>query len=109
MALPLIATNVSVPLLGAVDTAVVGHLDDPRHLGAVAVGALIISALFWGFGFLRMSTTGLAAQAVGANAADEVRAVLLRALVLALGLGTGLILLQVPLSWVALELMQPST
>ena len=109
LALPLIATNVSLPLLGAVDTAVVGHLDDPRHLGAVAVGALIVTALFWLFGFLRMTTTGLAAQAVGANDADEVRAVLLRALVLALGLGTGLILLQHPLSWLALELMQPST
>ncbi len=108
LALPLIATNVSVPLLGAVDTAVVGHLDDPRHLGAVAVGALIVTALFWLFGFLRMTTTGLAAQAVGANDADEVRAVLLRALVLALGLGTALIVAQHPLSWIALALMQPS-
>ncbi len=109
LALPLIATNVSVPLLGAVDTAVVGHMDDPRHLGAVAVGAFIFTALYWGFGFLRMTTTGLAAQASGAGDGDEIRAVLLRALALALLLGVGLIALQLPLSWLTLELMQPSS
>ena len=109
LALPLIATNVSVPLLGAVDTAVVGHMDDPRHLGAVAVGAFIFTALYWGFGFLRMTTTGLAAQASGADDGDEIRAVLLRALALALLLGVGLIALQLPLSWLTLELMQPSS
>lgn len=59
---PMILSNISIPLLGAADTAVVGHLDDPAYIGAVAIGAMIFSFLFWGFGFLRMSTTGLAAR-----------------------------------------------
>ena len=60
---PIILSNVSVPLLGAVDTAVVGHLDSPIYLGGVAIGSLVFSYVYWGFGFLRMGTTGLAAQA----------------------------------------------
>ena len=64
---PIILSNVSVPLLGAVDTAVVGHLDSPIYLGGVAIGSLVFSYVYWGFGFLRMGTTGLAAQATGAR------------------------------------------
>jgi len=63
LAWPIIVSNVTVPLLGAVDTAVVGHLPQPHYLGAVAVGALIFSFLFSAFYFLRMGTTGLTAQA----------------------------------------------
>ena len=60
---PIMLSNVSVPLLGAVDTAVVGHLPGAHNIGAVAVGALIFSIIYWGFGFLRMGTTGFTAQA----------------------------------------------
>jgi len=67
IAAPLILSNISVPLLGMVDTAVMGHLDEPWYLGAVAVGATIFSFLYTGVNFLRMGTTGLAAQACGAN------------------------------------------
>ncbi|HET6520454.1 MAG TPA: MATE family efflux transporter, partial [Geminicoccaceae bacterium] len=83
LAWPLILSNLSLPLLGAVDTAVVGHLPEPHHLGAVAIGALIFNVLFFAFGFLRMGTTGLTAQAFGAGHGGELRAGLARALLLA--------------------------
>ena len=65
IAAPMILSNVTVPLLGLVDTAVMGHLESPRYLGAVAVGATIFSIIFMGLNFLRMGTTGLIAQAKG--------------------------------------------
>ncbi|MBV6632460.1 MAG: MATE family efflux transporter [Alphaproteobacteria bacterium] len=105
---PIMLSNTSTPLLGMVDTAVVGHLDSPHYLGAVALGAMIFSMLFWGFGFLRMGTTGLAAQSRGAGDHDEVRAHLARALMLAMVIGISLILLQTPLSWVAFTLTDSS-
>ena len=71
---PVILSNISVPLLGAVDTAVVGHLPGPHYLGAVAVGALIFSVVYQGCNFLRMGTTGLTAQSLGARDFVEVRA-----------------------------------
>lgn len=108
LAAPIMLSNVSVPLLGAVDTAVVGHLPDPAYLGAVAVGALIFNFLFWGFGFLRLSTTGLAAQAHGGGRADELRAVLGRAALLALAIGVGLILLRGPIAWGAFAVIGTS-
>jgi multidrug resistance protein, MATE family len=87
LAWPLILSNLSVPLLGVVDTAVVGHLDAPRYLAGVALGAMVISVLYWMFGFLRMGTTALAAQAYGAADTAETRATLGRALLLAVLLG----------------------
>jgi multidrug resistance protein, MATE family len=72
-----------VPLLGIVDTAVVGHLPQPHYLGAVAIGALVFNVLYFVFGFLRMGTTGLTAQAFGRADADELRAGLMRPLLLA--------------------------
>jgi MATE family multidrug resistance protein len=82
LAWPLILSNLTVPLLGIVDTAVVGHLPDPHYLGAVAIGALTFNVLYFVFGFLRMGTTGLTAQAFGRADADELRAGLGRALLL---------------------------
>ena len=64
---PTILSNLTVPLLGAVDTAVMGHLPDAAYVGAVAVGAMIFSFVYWGFGFLRMGTVGFAAQAKGSG------------------------------------------
>ena len=98
MAGPIMISNVSVPLLGAVDTAVVGHLPGPEYIGAVAIGAVIFNLLYWGFGFLRMGTTGLTAQALGANDGDEVRAILGRALGLGAVIGLMLIILQGPIA-----------
>lgn len=105
---PIILANLTTPLLGAVDTAVVGHLPDPSFIGGVAVGSVIFSFLFWGFGFLRMGTTGFTAQAHGAGDAAELRACLLRPLVLALGFGALVILLQGPIRLIALWAMDAS-
>ena len=91
---PLMLANITIPLLGAVDTAVVGHLDEVYYLGAVAVGSLIFNFLYWGFGFLRMGTTGFAAQAHGADDRGEAVATLGRAMVIAVVIGIGLLALQ---------------
>jgi len=94
---PIILSNISVPLLGAVDTAVVGHLDSPIYMGGVAIGSLIFNYVYWGFGFLRMGTTGLAAQALGARDSHEIWATLNRGFVLAAVLSAIVITLQVPI------------
>ena len=95
---PIILANASVPLLGLVDTAVIGNVGGIEDLGAIAFGALIFSFVYWSFAFLRMATTGFAAQASGAGDEQEVRAVLGRALLIALCLGVVLISIQWPLS-----------
>lgn len=105
---PIIVSNVTVPLLGIVDTAVVGRLPDPRYIGGVAIGALIFNFVYWGFGFLRMGTTGPTAQAWGAEDPAEIRAVLARALILAFGLGLVLLLLQGPIGTLAFRLLHAS-
>jgi MATE family multidrug resistance protein len=87
LAWPLIISNISVPLLGLVDTAILGHLENAVYLAAVAVSGSILSFLYWGFGFLRMGTTGLAAQAYGANDHDQSRLILGQSILLALALG----------------------
>jgi len=94
-------SNVSVPLVGIVDTAVVGHLPSPIFIGAVALGAVIFSFLYWGFGFLRMGTTGLVAQDVGARDFDELRATLTRSFILAGVLGLAILIFRDLLSDVA--------
>lgn len=101
IAVPVMISNVSTPLLGLVDTAVVGRLPNPAYIGAVAVGALIFTFIFWGFGFLRMGTTGLTAQALGAGDRDEVAASLARAVLIGVSIGIALILLQRPIRTVA--------
>jgi len=105
---PIILANLSVPMLGAVDTAVMGHLPDPAYLGGVAVGAVVFQFIYWGFGFLRMGTTGLVAQAYGANDESEIRAILLRSLAIAGVAGLILWILQVPIFVVARELFDAS-
>ena len=108
IAAPVMLSNLTVPLLGAVDTAVVGHLPDPAYIGGVAVGAIIFSFLYWGFSFLRMGTSGFTAQAYGGGDKDELRAVLARALLLALVIGLLLIVLQLPISWIAFHFFEAS-
>ena len=108
LAWPMVVSNLSVPLLGAVDTAVIGHLPEPHFLGAVAVGALIFNTLYFGCNFLRMGTTGLTAQAFGARDFDSTRATLARALLIALVLAAALLALQRPIGWLAFYLVEPS-
>lgn len=105
---PIILSGISVPLLGATDTAVVGQLSDPAYIGGVALGAIIFDFVFWGFGFLRLATTGFAAQADGAGDTAERNAVLSRALLLAVGLGALLLVLQAPIGWAAFALLEGS-
>ncbi len=105
---PIILANASVPILGLVDTAVIGHLGSIKDLGGIAFGALIFSFVYWSFGFLRMGTTGLVAQASGAGDQSEVRAVLGRALLMAVCLGILLILMQWPIQFVAFTLLEGS-
>ena len=91
---PIVLSNATVPLLGAVDTAVIGQLGAAAPLGAVGIGAVILATLYWAFGFLRMSTSGLAAQAQGAGDMAERAAVLIRALMLAAAAGLVLVVAQ---------------
>lgn len=104
IALPMTVAHLTTPLLGVVDAAVVGRLGDAALLGGVALAAVIFDMLFWIFGFLRMGTVGLAAQAVGRRDGVEQRAVLARALLLALVLGLALVALQAPVARLALTL-----
>jgi multidrug resistance protein, MATE family len=108
IAAPIILSNLSVPLLGAVDTAVMGHLGDAAYIGAVALGGLIFSYLYWGFGFLRMGTTGLAAQALGAGDSTEALAVAGRACLIGLVIGLVIVALQAPIRIGAFALMDAS-
>ncbi len=105
IAAPMILSNVSVPLLGMVDTGVTGHLESPVYLGAVAIGAMIFSFLYTGVNFLRMGTTGITAQSFGADDNDGLRVSLGQALVVALLIALTLILLQVPLGKLAMQLL----
>lgn len=105
LAVPIVLANLSVPLLSAVDTAVAGHLPDQASLGGVALGGLIFNAMIWGLGFLRMATTGLVAQAMGAGDGVQMRLVQLRALLLALLLGAIVLVFQTPLLDGALALL----
>jgi MATE family multidrug resistance protein len=110
LAWPLIVANISQTMLGVVDTAILGHLDDPLHLGGVAVGTAIFSFLFWGFGFLRMGTTGMTAQLSGAverGAVDgaALKSLLARAAMLAIGIGIATIALREPLFSHGVELL----
>lgn len=109
LAWPIIISNSSVPLLGAVDTAVVGHLPEPHYIGAVAIGALIFSFLYWGFGFLRMGTTGFVAQASGKGDATEVRSVLARALIISAVIAAGVLIIQPVVLWLALLMIDGSS
>lgn len=104
IALPSILTNITVPLLGLVDTAIVGHLGSAAYIGAIALGTTLMSMAYWGFGFLRMSTGGLTAQAVGEGNRERCFTLLVRSLTWALLIATLLILLQTPLLRVVLYL-----
>ncbi|MEQ8952319.1 MATE family efflux transporter, partial [Parvibaculum sp.] len=105
IAIPIVISNISTPLLGFADTAVMGRMGDPKYIGAVALGALIFTMVYWTFGFLRMGTTGLTAQAEGADDGEEIRAALGRAVLIAGAIGAGLIVAQWPVSFIAFRLL----
>lgn len=107
LALPNIITNITVPLLGMVDMAIVGHLS-ADHIGAIAIGAQIFNLIYWNFGFLRMGTSGFTAQAYGAKNFDETVRIFTRAIVIALAVASALLLLQWPISRLSLLIFQSS-
>lgn len=108
LAAPMILSNISVPLVALVDSAVVGHLPHARQLASVAVGGSLYTVLVWVMGFLRMGTTGFAAQAAGRSDGGALRQVLLQGLLLALGFALLLSVVALPLKGYALQLMHPS-
>lgn len=97
IALPITLSNATVPLIGFVDTAVIGQLGEPHLMGAVALGSIVFNILYWTFGFLRMGTTGLTAQALGAGESREIAGHLLRALLVAGIGGLAIVVLQWPI------------
>ena len=108
VAIPIVLANATIPVLGAVDTGVVGQMGLAAPIGAVGIGAIIISAIYWMFGFLRMGTTGLTAQAIGSNNQSETSALLVRGIIIGLVAGLVLILIQIPLFSGALGLSPAS-
>lgn len=104
IAAPMILSNVSVPLLGMVDTGVTGHLDSPVYLGAVAIGSMIFSFLYTGVNFLRMGTTGIAAQRFGARDDEGLRLALGQALAVAFCIAALLLALQLPIGEAAVRI-----
>jgi multidrug resistance protein, MATE family len=94
IALPIVISNATIPILGAVDTAVVGQLGQAAPIGAVGLGAIILTTIYWVFGFLRMGMTGLTAQARGGGDVGETGALLMRSLLIAGVAGVACILLQ---------------
>jgi multidrug resistance protein, MATE family len=105
LAIPNILSNLSVPMLGMVDTALMGRQDDPAYLGAVALGSMIFNFLYWGMGFLRMGTTGLTAQAYGQGDERGQFRLLLQALLVAMSAGLSFVLLQTPIERLAFWLI----
>ena len=109
IALPSIVSNITVPLLGMIDVAIVGHMGSPVYIGAVAVGSMIFNLVYWLFGFLRMGASGLTAQALGRRDLTEVTRLLVLSVGVALGIALLLIVLQVPLKWLMFWLIGPTT
>ena len=103
VALPVVLSNATVPILGAVDTGVVGQMGLAAPIGAVGIGAIALTAIYWIFGFLRMGTAGFTAQAHGAGRKGEVSALLSRAMIIGLCAGFMIVALQFPLMWLALQ------
>ncbi|NCU21836.1 hypothetical protein EOM89_14305, partial [Candidatus Falkowbacteria bacterium] len=108
IAAPIVISNATVPLLGAVDTAVVGQMGQAAPIGAVGLGAVVLASIYWIFGFLRMGTTGLVAQAKGEGDSLEISAGLIRAVGIGLTVGLCLIALQTPMLWAAFQIAPAS-
>lgn len=108
IALPAIVANIAEPLLGLLDTAIAGHLGAARFIGAAAVGAMMLNVIYWHFAFLRMGTSGLTAQALGAGSDESQALTLQRSVLLALVSGLAVLALQWPLRTLVLWLIAPT-
>nr|WP_240453843.1 MATE family efflux transporter [Chachezhania antarctica] len=108
IALPIVLSNATVPILGLVDTGVIGQMGLAAPIGAVGIGSIILTTIYWIFGFLRMGTVGLTGQALGADDRAEVAALLTRVVLIGAAAGVVMIALQVPIFWAALQ-VSPSS
>lgn len=108
IALPSIVSNITVPLLGMIDVAIVGHMGSPVYIGAVAVGSMIFNLVYWLFGFLRMGSSGLTAQALGRRDFTEITRLLVRSVSIAFGIALLMIVFQGPLKWLMFWLISPT-
>ena len=108
LVIPNIISNITVPLLGMADLAILGHLDSEKYLGAIAIGGTIFNFIYWSFGFLRMGTSGFVAQAFGKDDKKRISTLLLHALFLAIFSGIFLILLQYPIHAIAFHFLSGS-
>ena len=106
LAVPNIITNITVPLLGMIDIAIAGRLGSATYIGAIALGANIFNMIYWNFGFIRMSSSGFVAQAYGARDFSEAMNVLIRSLIVGLGIGILIVLLQYPIGKFAIGLIE---
>lgn len=105
LAVPNIISNITVPLLGLVDMALMGHLGDEKYIGAIALGGVIFNIIYWSFGFLRMGTSGFTAQAYGERNNEKAITVLARALLVAIIAAAFILLLQAPIEWLSFLLI----
>ena len=105
IAVPAIVSNITVPLLGLIDVAIVGHLGAPAYIGAIAVGGMLFNILYWIFGFLRMGTGGMTSQAYGRRDLDEAARLLIRSVAAGIGIAALLILLHYPIARAAFRLI----
>ena len=108
IALPSIVANITVPLLGMIDVAIVGHMGSPVYIGAVAVGSMIFNLVYWLFGFLRMGSSGMTSQAFGRRDFAEVTRILVRSMTIAFSIALLLIILQIPMKWASFALIGPT-
>ena len=108
IAVPVMLANLTIPLVGLVDTAVMGHFDQSYYIGAVAMGSFMFSLMTIAFGFQRMAVTGLIAQARGAGDHALIYATLYRAVMVAIGLGFSIVLLALPVLWIAPQVLSAS-
>ena len=106
LAVPNIITNITVPLLGMIDIAIAGRLGSAVYIGAIALGANIFNMIYWNFGFIRMSSSGFVSQAYGARNFTEAMNVLIRSLIVGLGIGLLIVLLQYPIGKLAVNLIK---
>lgn len=108
LALPNIISNITIPLVGMVDLAIAGALGQPYLIGGIAIGTAIFNLLYWNFGFLRMGTSGLTAQAYGRREIGQTPQILVRALVVALSIAAAILALQIPVEAASLWYMEGS-
>lgn len=109
LAIPNIVSNITVPLLGLVDLALMGHLGSEVYIGAISLGGVIFNFIYWSFGFLRMSTSGFTAQAFGEKNRQETITILARALLVATGISLLILLLKGPIEWLSFQLIGGSS